>query len=110
MGEYADDCIDAGMYQSPHPFGHRVRRSAQAQSFDNYEYKRIVVETPKAYLFEMSGGAQHWIPKSLCVVHKDKTVSIFTWFCQQLMFGKNEEFSPEVWGNESCECDQEDEY
>lgn len=29
----------------------------------HYEFKRIVKETEKAWLLEMSGWAQHWFPK-----------------------------------------------
>lgn len=67
MGEYADDCIDAGMYEE-YPFGYGRHKRYPDIKYAEYEYKRLVRETDRAWQLEMNGEWVKWFPKKYCTL------------------------------------------
>lgn len=86
MGDHADDCINAGIDSCWSGGFNYWRRPVLTMS--KYEFKRIVRETDKARLVEMSGGKQWWLPKTVHKIHEDNILSIYDWFTKSIMFGK----------------------
>lgn len=99
MGEYADDCIEAGM-MSCHPFGIRVNRKTTYRPLD---FKEILKETDKARLVKMSGAAEFWFPKSQSFI-VDKTIHVANWLLDRI--AGQQDIESEGW-IEECDCDEE---
>lgn len=102
MGEYADDAMwrdydleyhseELHYYDEEPEVGdgsprQRYKRRNHQIKYDTYEYKRIIHETAKAWLLEMSGGAKRWLPKSKCHVSND-VVYVPSWLVAKILFG-----------------------
>ena len=64
----------------------KYRRRNHQIKYDTYEYNKIIHETPKSWLLEMTGGAKRWLPKSKCHV-TGFIVYVPSWLTSKILFG-----------------------
>ncbi len=65
MGDYADEAVEAALlYHLDYGEDDLI---IQRQP-EYYEFIKVLQESPKAWQLLMTGGATHWIPKSVCSI------------------------------------------
>lgn len=98
MGDNADMAFDEGFegyverqidyYEDadPNPYeaDHDDETRPDTDEPEEFEYRRVVTQTSRAWLLEMSGGANRWFPKSMCSLDGDK-VLVPTWLRLKMM-------------------------
>jgi hypothetical protein len=79
----------------PNVLHQKYKKRSHQIKYDTYEYKRIIHETDKSWLLEMSGGARRWLPKSKCHITGD-IVYVPSWLVSKILFSdaiKNQELN-----------------
>lgn len=80
--DHIDECMAMGLKEDEIGFGVKLSGwEMQGKPFFVYNISEIIHETEKAYLVLMKGGAERWVPKSVCKINLEtKEISIQKWF------------------------------